>query len=185
VSAKSVLTVDDIREALQVLSDELANVGECGELIVVGGAAIALLIGDRESTKDVDSYFNKPKDAAVMRAAAKRVASVLDLPEDWLNDGAKAFMHGTEKGSCVFSAANLSVYAASIAQLLAMKFWAWRDEQDYEDAERLLACLRDEDNVASRQEVWEMIERFIPPSETAKPGYAFEDTWERLYDDEA
>jgi hypothetical protein len=137
------MTVEDIREALRRLSEELASVGEYGELIIVGGAAIALLLGGRDSTKDIDSYFNKPKDAAVVRAAVRRVASALDLPDDWLNDGAKGFMHATEKGSCVFSAPNLAVFAVPIAQLLAMKCWAWRDEQDYEDAERLLACLLD------------------------------------------
>ena len=120
-----------------------------------------------------------------MRSAARRVASALDLPEDWLNDGAKGFMHATEKGSCVFSASNLSVFAVPIAQLLAMKCWAWRDEQDYEDAERLLACLMAEHKGALRQELWEMTEKFIPSSERTKPSYAFEDTWDRLHHAEA
>jgi hypothetical protein len=179
------MTVEDIREALRRLSDELAAVGEHGELIVVGGAAIALLLGGRDSTKDVDIYISKPMDNVVVRCAARRVASALELPDDWLNDGAKGFMHATEKGSCVFSGPNLSVFAVPIAQLLAMKCWAWRDEQDYQDAERLLACLVAEHEGASRQEVWEMTERFIPPSERTKPSYAFEDTWDRLHDAEA
>lgn len=185
VSTKPALTVEDIREALRRLSDELAAVGEFGELIVVGGAAIALLLGGRDSTEDVDCYFSKPNDSAVMRSAARRVASALDLPEDWLNDGAKGFMFATEKGRCLFFAPNLSVFSVPIAQLLAMKCWAWRDEQDYEDAERLLACLVAEHVGASREEIWEMTEKFLPPSERTKPSYAFEDTWDRLHDAEA
>jgi len=61
-------------------------------------------------------------------------------------------MFATEKGSSLFSAPHLSVFAVPIAQLLAMKYWAWRDEQDYQDAERLLACLVAAHVGASRQE---------------------------------
>ena len=50
-----------IRRALDALSEELAAAGEHGELIVVGGAALVLLFGSRETTKDVDAYFLAPE----------------------------------------------------------------------------------------------------------------------------
>ncbi|MEI9952234.1 MAG: hypothetical protein WDO74_25415 [Pseudomonadota bacterium] len=82
------LTVESINEALACLSEQLAGDGDKGELVIVGGAAIALTLGGREATRDVDGYISKPE-ASKMRAAAERVAKRLGLPADWLNDGAK------------------------------------------------------------------------------------------------
>jgi hypothetical protein len=87
------LSAVDIRTAFDALSKELATAdgNDQAELVVVGGAALVLLYGARQTTKDVDAYFLKPA-AAIVRGAAARVAGALELPEDWLNDGAK---HGT------------------------------------------------------------------------------------------
>lgn len=67
------LSATAIRQAFDALSVELADAGERGELVVVGGAALVLLFGVRETMKDVDAFFLAPQ-AAKMRAAAARVA---------------------------------------------------------------------------------------------------------------
>ena len=70
-----------IRQAFDALSGELAETGERGEMVVVGGAALVLIFGARETTKDVDAFFLAPS-AIRMRAVAARVAERLALPED-------------------------------------------------------------------------------------------------------
>ena len=134
------LTVESINSALSCLSEQPAEGGDYGELVIVGGAAIALTLGGREATRDVDGYISKPE-ARKMRTAAAQVAARLGLPTDWLNDGAKGYMLKIELGPIVFQSPSLMVYAASSLQLLAMKLWAWRDDQDIEDAGRLLAAV--------------------------------------------
>lgn len=59
-----------IRKAFDALSNELAHSDEKAELVVVGGAALVLLFGARETTKDVDVQFLKPA-AAVLRDARR------------------------------------------------------------------------------------------------------------------
>lgn len=73
------LSAEDIRTAFAALSDELTRQEERAEIVVVGGAAVVLLFGARESTKDVDVYFLKPE-GSVFREAAERVAARLSLP---------------------------------------------------------------------------------------------------------
>jgi hypothetical protein len=171
------LTVEGIREALAGLAGELAADGQQGELVIVGGAAIALTLGGREATRDVDAYISQPE-ASAMRAAAQRVAINLDLPLDWLNDGAKGYMLGLDLGPVVFEAENLIVYAASNLQLLAMKLWAWRDDQDFDDAARLLGAILALSPNLTREEIWTKVEDFLPPAERLKPSYALEDLWQ-------
>jgi hypothetical protein len=169
------LSADDIKRAFAALSNELARDGSRAEIVVVGGAALVLLFGARESTKDVDAYFVKPE-ASVMRKAAEAVASHLDLPSDWLNDGAKGYLVGVTTGEVLYESSTLTVHAASTAQLLAMKLAAWRDAIDRSDAKLLLSQM-----VGSRDEIWSATKPFVPPNQLDKASYAFEDLWETLH----
>jgi hypothetical protein len=169
------LSASDITRAFATLSEELERRRRHAEIIVVGGAALVLLFDARESTKDVDAYFVEPE-ASVIRDAAEAVADRLDLPRDWLNDGAKGYLESITSGEVLYESATLVVRAASIAQLLAMKLAAWRDAIDRGDATLLLLQM-----VGSADEVWSSIEPFVPRHQLDKASYAFEDLWERLH----
>ena len=107
--------------ALRLLDEELGTAGVRGEVFVVGGAAMALAYDARRATVDVDAIFVP---AAEVRQAAARVAERLQIEGDWLNDGAKAFMPGSDPERIgVFEGDRLSVAAASPRYLLAMKRW--------------------------------------------------------------
>jgi hypothetical protein len=82
-----------ILSALQALGDELSAQNIGGQIFIVGGAAMALAYSTRRVTKYIDAVF-EPKRA--IYAAAEKVAEEHGLPADWLNDGAKAFMHGKD-----------------------------------------------------------------------------------------
>lgn len=171
------LTGDDIRAALQALSAQLEGENSPAEIIVVGGAALVLLFNARETTKDVDAYFVRPESSRI-RAAAASVASELGLPPDWLNDGAKGYLVGISAGSAIFTSPNLTVRAAALPQLLAMKLAAWRDAIDRADATLLLRQLQ-----GSAEEIWATVRQFVPQHLLDKAAYAFEDLWESTYGD--
>lgn len=126
--------------AFEELASILSSRKVEGRVFVVGGAAMALAFDARRMTRDIDAVF-EPK-AEVYRAA-QEVASLLDLPDDWLNDAVKGFVPGTDPDAVpVFSRPGLSVAAASARFLLAMKLRAARVEQDTDDI-RFLAALLD------------------------------------------
>lgn len=166
------LSAEDIQAAFVALSEELERDGSNAEIVIVGGAALVLLFRARESTKDVDAFFLKPE-ASVVRAAAERVAERLRLPADWLNDGAKGYLVGITTGETLFETSALTVRAASIPQLLAMKLAAWRDAIDRADAELLLSQMS-----GSAEEIWAAVKPFVPVHQLDKASYAFEDLWE-------
>jgi hypothetical protein len=169
------LDVAAIKAAFAALSDELRSENENGELLVLGGAALALLYNARETTKDVDVYIVAPKKAAVLRDAASRVGRRLNLPADWLNDGAKGFIRNLAIGETVFQAEALVVRALAPEQLLAMKLSAWRGEVDISDAALLLGKLPP----GSKEEVWGKVEPYVVPGNEMKAWYALEDLWEK------
>jgi len=169
------LSADDIRRAFGALSEELQRHGRRGEIVVVGGAALVLLFGARESTKDVDAYFLSPT-AVILRDAAQAVADRLNLPGDWLNDGAKGYLVGLTSGELLYDSPGLTVRAASVAQLLAMKLAAWRDAVDRADAMLLLSHLH-----GTAEDTWLAVQPFVPPHQLDKASYAFEDLWEKCH----
>ena len=170
------LSATDIRRAFDALSQELDQRAQHAEIVVVGGAALVLLFGARESTRDVDAYFVTPS-ASVIREAAEAVANDLNLPSDWLNDGAKGYLVGLTTGEILYDSAALNVRAASVAQLLAMKLAAWRDAVDRSDARLLLSRMS-----GSAGEVWSAVKQHIPPHQLDKASYAFDDLWERRHE---
>lgn len=166
------LTRDEILRALNHLSGKLPATGKPREIIVMGGAAIVLLYRARESTKDVDALLGDRS----IREAARQVAVDLGLPEDWLNDGAKGYVHGLALGDVLLQTPALTVRALAPVQLLAMKLCAWRDDVDISDARLLLLKLGGE-----RAYVWGQVEPYLVPGRELKARYAFDDLWESIH----
>lgn len=144
---------EEIRALLSELGRRLDTRGLVGELYVVGGAAIALVLDARRSTRDIDAIF-EPKQAIYELAAA--MADELDLPAGWLNDAAKGFIGGPDPDAvAVLETPGLRVMAASPAIVLAMKVLAHRVGEDEEDVRLLASTL----GLTRAVEVLEVAER--------------------------
>ncbi len=168
-----------ILEALEELARELESQGSVApreEIVIAGGAALVLLYNARDATRDVDVFSSGPAAAGSLREAARRVASRLDLPEDWLNDGAKGYLQGFLPGEVLFERPALRVRTLGASQLLAMKLSAWRDDVDIGDALLLLPEIQ-----GAREEVWHAVEPFLIPGRELKARYAFDDLWESVH----
>lgn len=82
---------DAIERYLREVGRHLNEAGLTGEILILGGAYMTLVLRQREATKDVDAYF--AENAAAIREAASRVAEEHGLPRDWLNDAVKGFLY--------------------------------------------------------------------------------------------
>jgi len=174
--ATSKLSESDIRRLLALLDEELGAADADGELYLVGGAVMCLVLGARDATRDVDAMFRPTR---VIREAAARVASRADVPSGWLNDAVKGFL--SPRGDFVpfLELAHLKVFTADPRYLLAMKCAAMRlgeEFQDLDDVRFLLRYL----NIATVADALEIVTRYfdearLPP----KTRLALEELLER------
>ena len=168
----NVLRKQDITSALSALGKAAASDGSKIRLLLVGGAAMSLVFDNRDSTRDVDAIFIAPKDSAYIWRLAQSVARSLDLPLDWLNDGAKGYVRPPIHETVIFEAPGVIVTVPSLEQLAAMKLSAWRDDIDIGDAERILRALKEQDG--NRNHVWKGIEAYLAPGQELKAKYAYD-----------
>jgi len=150
---------EELEKMLSLLNEQLRKNGVTGEVCIVGGAAMILAFGSRESTRDIDALVMAP---AGVRTAVAQLAEAHGLPQNWLNDGAKGFASGqpTEiKEILKFS--NLRVVTPSAEYILAMKCLAARvglDEHDKEDTKFLIQRL----GLRGAGTVLEIVEKYYP-----------------------
>jgi len=138
-TSKVRLSAADIRRLFAMLNDELRRVGADGELYLVGGAVMCLVLGARDSTRDIDALF---KPTRVIREAAARVAVAAGVSSGWLNDAVKGFL-GTKRDFLPFlELDHLKVFAAEPHYLLAMKCAAMRLGEEFHDLEDVRYLLR-------------------------------------------
>lgn len=146
------------------------------EFIAVGGAVMVLAYDVRPMTHDVDAVIVAPPTTRTVRLLVEQVAQELSWPADWLNDGAKGYLVGLSEGPVIFSAPGIMVKRPSVAQLLAMKLSAWRDDVDIADASFLLQELS-----GPQDAIWASIAPYLTPGDELKAQYAFLDLWETIY----
>jgi predicted nucleotidyltransferase len=144
-----------MRQALEALGERLAAQGIHADIVIAGGAWMALVLGSREVTKDIDAYVAPPTEPT--RQAAHDVAFQLGLPVDWLNDGIKGFFYTTPPQELWQEFAGLAVYTVTADYMLALKVYAARVE-DQGDVQALLQHL----GIGTLGEILTIVERYIP-----------------------
>ena len=135
-----------IEALLLELGRRLAERGVEGRLFVVGGAAMALAYGRRRVTRDVAAVFEPGE---TVREVARDVARARGLDPDWLNDGVKAFLVGTDPDATTHvDEPGIRVEVASPRYLFVLKALAARVDRDARDLVTLfdLCGFRDVDD---------------------------------------
>ena len=150
------LTIERIKELLTALDEELGKRDVIGEVGICGGAVMCLVFQARRATKDIEAIFEP---AGEIRTAAKAVAARQGVPEDWLNDAAKAFFHADPPREDLFDLPNLRVWAPTAGYMLAMKCIAARfDSHDLDDVKFLIEYL----HLQKPDDVFRIVERYYP-----------------------
>lgn len=168
------MTKAEIEDALQKLGREMQKQNLTADVVLAGGAAMILLLQNREITTDIDAFIRG--DTTAVNLAVAKIAEENGLPEAWLNDGVKGFFYGDPPKTVWADYPGLRVYTVTPEYLFAMKAIAGRPRDD-EDLKALVTHL----GLKSPEEGLAIVERYVPPRLlTVRVKYAVQN----LFDDE-
>ena len=144
-SSDEQLTPDQLLALFGAVDRELVRtwgvLPEPFELLVVGGAAVALQWHPGRLTKDVD-VVSEGLPEGLWQAAERVAEGWAGVQPDWLNDAAKIgalSRQVTANPTLLYGGGNLRIHGASARYVLAMKLVAGR-QQDLDDLPPLLAA---------------------------------------------
>lgn len=168
------LTVEQIEKYLEEINSILNKTNSEGEIILAGGAVMALVYGARNSTKDIDALF-KPSDK--FRNIINSVARKYNLNSDWLNDGVKGFFTDKMHTNVYKKYSNLIVYTLDAESMLALKLTSARfDSHDQDDSIYLMNVLK----INSLEDLFAIVDKLIPMNRlTINCHYFILDTFEK------
>lgn len=119
---------------------------------------MCLVYNAREATRDIDAIFEP---ANVIRKLVIKIAAEEDLPKDWLNDAAKAYISPGFNKEQVLELSHLRVWAPEPKFMLAMKCLSARwDSHDKDDVIFLTKLLK----ISKAEVIFDLIEGYYPKS---------------------
>ena len=157
--ARKNMRKDTLINLIQTLNAVLNQSNDTLEILVIGGANMCIVQGNRDLTHDIDSYcLHKDK----IKKYRKLVAQIRKVDETWLNDVGELVVNDAIRKSAyiLFELSNLRVWTASDEAMLAMKLTSGREapSSDIEDAAHLLRKL----NVRSIEHANQIVGMFYP-----------------------
>ena len=147
----------DIEKYLGMVGLELQKKGLTTRILLLGGAAMLIEVGNRKSTQDVDAYFESDYDA--ISEAVTIVARRESLAPDWLNDDAAIVVHQVKppKSQKLWKKfTGLYVYLPSLDYILALKLHAGR-LKDHADIRTLSKRL----GIVTREEAFAFLKQYV------------------------
>ncbi len=157
MSSTTKLTRNEIHRLLERLASELAKQEVEGEVYIVGGAVMCLVLNARDATRDVDALFRPTR---IIREAAARVAMEAGVPANWLNDAVKGYLSPRGTFDPYLELRHLRVFVARPEYLLAMKCAAMRLGEEFHDLEDVRYLLRHL-NITTIEEALAVVTRYF------------------------
>lgn len=162
---------DQLERLLTKLGQLAASQGVTLELTIAGGAAMALGLGVRRSTHDVDVVQVAPSRATLLELAGE-LATAEGIAPSWISDDAARFAPTVSTGPVVHESLGILVRSVSDEQLLAMKLDAMRDDVDRADAVAVAVRLGF-DQVSTEL----AIAPYVPHDRYKRACYELDDLW--------
>lgn len=170
------LNVKDIEKYFIEIDLRLKERDKTGDIVLAGGAVMALVYGARDTTKDIDALF---KPSLEMRKIISDIALKYNLPEDWLNDGVKGFFTSDMNKMLYKKYDNLTVYTLDAEAMLALKLSSARPEsKDQDDSIYLMNVLK----IKEIDELYNLVDKYIPNNrKTVGSHFFIQDTFDKYY----
>ena len=152
-------------KALKLLDAKLGDAQERVTFLCVGGGALMLSLGMRESTEDLDGVLqpSDPDTTLLFNRLAAQVGQELGIGDIWINTQVKSIMVGQRFAPSYFEeraqyvGKNLKVLFAKPGYLLMMKSQSLRrGSKDFSDIVRLVKLL----DIRSLDTLRQVIEKF-------------------------
>ena len=174
---RNLLNAERIGELFRAVDTGLSGSGLRSpvEIVIVGGAAVALQWNRRRATYDIDIVSEGIP--SVFWDVVATVGRDEDLDDGWLNAAARVKAPSAPtpgEPTEVYGGPNLRVYGASAHYVLAMKLIAGRPV-DRADMPALLEAARPQ----SRDALYDLVEQAYPTAQIpASVGYLIDEVWD-------
>lgn len=156
-----------LEKYLRLFADSLGSTGQI-DMLLVGGAAIALKYGGRDTTKDVDAVFSDIFTKQFLargyyKELVAQFASEYNLEKNWLSDSVMQFVTPEifETKELLFATENVTISTPSAKALLAMKAMSMRIGPEFKDVSDI-ELLLDITGIATVDEGLDLINHFYP-----------------------
>lgn len=181
------MQAEDIERYLVELGEELSKGGvqKPIHILLIGGAYMLLLLHSPRTTDDVDFFWLEEEEATLeqaiyaLRDGVQAVAEKHQLEIDWFNYMTHLLMYdqvNIPKGKLWKRFGPLHVHVPPKEYILALKIVAGR-EKDITDSKLLLR----QTNVKTRQQAWQLLNRYIFPLTLEKNAEEIEQSLDELF----
>ena len=129
----------DMLKYFEELNSRLRSISRSCDIVVFGGAAMALVYEARDATRDIDAKY---RSSIELRRVIKSISEDFEIDNGWLNNDGEHYVTDKMPSSLYLEYTNLKVYVVNADCLLAMKLTSARmDSTDMDDSIFLMDIL--------------------------------------------